>query len=68
MLNEKTGENAGLVWFALNANEEGMSLKEIKKATKIKKNEEIFMALGWLLREDKLHAIETEEDVIYMLK
>ena len=62
------GENAGLVWNALNTNEEGMSLKDIKKATKIKKNEEIFMAIGWLLREDKLNAVENEEDVIYSLK
>ena len=68
MINEKVGENAGLVWNALNTNEEGMSLKDIKKATKIKKNEEIFMAIGWLLREDKLNAVENEEDVIYSLK
>lgn len=68
MLNAKVGENAGLVWNALNENENGMSLKDIKKATKIKKNEEIFMAIGWLLREDKLNATETEEDTIFSLK
>ena len=45
-----------------------MNLKDLKKATKIKKNEEIFMGLGWLLREGKLNAAETEEDVVYSLK
>ncbi|MBO4443173.1 MAG: winged helix-turn-helix domain-containing protein [Bacteroidaceae bacterium] len=68
MLAEKVGEFAGLVWNALNASEAGLNAKDLKKATKLKKNEEIFMALGWLLREDKINAVETEEDVVYSLK
>ena len=68
MLAEKVGEFAGLVWNALNAREAGLNAKDLKKATKLKKNEEIFMALGWLLREDKINAVETEEDVVYSLK
>ena len=68
MLNEKVGENAGLVWNALSGNEEGLDLKGIKKVTKIKKNEDIFMALGWLLREDKLNVTEMEDITVYSLK
>ena len=68
MLNEKVGENAGLVWSALSGNEEGLDLKGIKKVTKIKKNEDIFMALGWLLREDKLNVTEMEDITVYSLK
>lgn len=68
MMNEKVGENAGLVWNALNASEDGLTLKDLKKATKIKKNEDICMAIGWLLREDKLFAAETEEETVYSLK
>ncbi|MBR4433630.1 MAG: winged helix-turn-helix domain-containing protein [Bacteroidaceae bacterium] len=66
MLETKVGEFAGLIWNALNEN--AMNLKDLKKATKIKKNEELFLGLGWLLREGKLNATETEEDVVYSLK
>lgn len=68
MLTTKVGENAGLIWNALNVSEFGLSLKDLKKATKLKKNEDIFMAIGWLLREDKLMVDETEEEPIYSLK
>ena len=66
MLETKVAEFAGLIWNALNEN--AMNLKDLKKATKIKKNEELFLGLGWLLREGKLNATETEEDVVYSLK
>ena len=60
----KIGENAGLVWAAL---ENGaLALKALKKATKLK-NEELFLALGWLAREGKLNFSETEADVIVSL-
>lgn len=68
MLETKFGEFAGLIWNALNAAEEGMNLKDLKKATKLKKNEELFMGIGWLLREGKLNAVETEEETIYSLR
>ncbi|MBQ2540682.1 MAG: winged helix-turn-helix domain-containing protein [Paludibacteraceae bacterium] len=60
----KIGENAGLVWAAL---ENGaLALKALKKATKLK-NEELFLALGWLAREGKLNFSEAEADVIVSL-
>ncbi len=46
------GYNAGAVWIALNA-AEALSVKQIKKATKLK-DKEVFAALGWLAREGKL--------------
>ena len=46
----KIGENAGLVWGALQNGAQG--LKALKKATKLK-NEELYLALGWLAREGK---------------
>ncbi|MCR5139588.1 MAG: winged helix-turn-helix domain-containing protein [Bacteroidaceae bacterium] len=67
MLETKVGEFAGLIWTALNETA-NLNLKDLKKATKIKKNEELFMGIGWLLREGKLNATETEEDVVYSLK
>jgi urease accessory protein UreE len=52
MNNETIGTNAGLVWNALNEGN-AMSLKQLKKATKLK-DKEVFAALGWLAREDKV--------------
>ncbi len=60
----KIGENAGLIWAAL---ENGaLALKALKKATKLK-NEELYLALGWLAREGKLTFAEGEADVTVAL-
>ena len=58
------GENAGLVWGALQNGAQG--IKAIKKATKLR-NEELYLALGWLAREGKLTFNETEADTIVAL-
>ena len=58
------GENAGLVWSALQNGAQG--IKAIKKATKLK-NEELYLALGWLAREGKLNFEEAEADTIVAL-
>ena len=60
----KIGENAGLVWGALQNGAQG--LKALKKATKLK-NDELALALGWLAREGKLTFEETEADTIVAL-
>lgn len=47
------GTNAGLVWNTLN--ELGkMDVKQLKKATKIRTEKDIYAALGWLAKEEKL--------------
>ena len=51
MLKEKAGETAGKIWSALNETE-GLTAKQIKKATKLV-DKDLFLGLGWLLREDK---------------
>ena len=60
----KIGENAGLVWGALQNG--ALSLKALKKATKLK-NDELALALGWLAREGKLTFEEAETDTIVAL-
>lgn len=60
----KIGENAGLVWGALQNG--ALGVKAIKKATKLK-NEDLYLALGWLAREGKLCFTETEADTIVAL-
>jgi hypothetical protein len=41
-------------------------LKALKKATKLK-NEELYLALGWLAREGKISFTEAEADTIIAL-
>ena len=54
----KIGENAGLVWNSLQNG--AQEIKAIKKATKLK-NEDLYMALGWLAREGKVQLNEVED-------
>lgn len=58
MNKEVIGLNAGKVWEALNA-ADAMGVKQLKKVTKLK-DKELFAALGWLAREDKI-AIATDD-------
>ena len=53
------GLNAGLVWNALNNSEEKLTLKGLKKVTKLK-DKELYAAIGWLSREDKISIEEVE--------
>ncbi len=54
------GYNAGLLWNALNE-AEALGLKQIKKITKLK-DKELYAAIGWLAREDKLLIAEDAEN------
>ena len=60
----KIGENAGLVWGALQNGAQG--IKALKKVTKLK-NEDLYLALGWLAREGKLTFTEAAADTIVAL-
>ena len=63
MITTKIGENAGLIWNALQSG--ALTLKALKKATKLK-NDELYLALGWLAREAKV-AFEQGEDLTITL-
>lgn len=52
------GLNAGKVWEALSV-ADALGVKQLKKVTKLK-DKELFAALGWLAREDKI-AIATDD-------
>lgn len=67
MYNEKAGELAGKIWEALAAGG-ALTGKELKKVTKAKSEKELFLSLGWLLREDKLFIEEVEKDIKVALK
>ena len=67
MLQAKAGEFAGKIWSALSENGE-MVGKDLKKAAKLKSDKELYLGLGWLLREDKVETAEVEKDIKGVLK
>ncbi len=62
MLIEKIGNNAGLVWAALENGE--LNVKALKKATKLTEKD-LNLALGWLAREGKV-SFKAEEAEIFV--
>ncbi|MBP5681528.1 MAG: winged helix-turn-helix domain-containing protein [Bacteroidales bacterium] len=62
---EIIGNNAGLVWTALSANN-GQTGKGLKKATKLK-DKDLFAALGWLAREGKIAIEDKGDDIVVTL-
>lgn len=64
MLTVKIGENAGLVWQALQAG--AMTTKALKKATKLKEAD-MNMAFGWLARENKIAFNEVDGELTLSL-
>ena len=65
MITTKIGENAGLIWNALQGG--ALTMKALKKATKLK-NDDLNLALGWLAREGKVAFEEAEELTISLLE
>ena len=61
------GTLAGAVWTALNENG-ALNTKDLKKAAKIKTDKDLFLALGWLLREDKVVVAEDDKVMTVTLK
>ena len=45
-----------------------MTQKELKKAVKLKADKDLFLGLGWLLREDKVETSESEGELLIALK
>jgi len=60
-MKEKIGSNAGIVWNTLNGKGE-MNLKDVKKVTKLTEKD-LYAALGWLSREDKVVIVENENEI-----
>lgn len=67
MLKEKAGVLAGQIWEALNGTE-GLTQKNLKKAAKIKADKDLFLGLGWLLREEKIETSEVNSELVVKLK
>ena len=61
------GTLAGAVWTALNENGT-LNAKDLKKVAKIKADKDLYLALGWLLREDKVVVAEADKVMTVTLK
>ena len=61
------GTLAGAVWTALNENG-ALNSKDLKKVAKIKSDKDLYLALGWLLREDKVVVAEADKVLTITLK
>lgn len=61
MNKEVIGFNAGLVWNAL-CEGETLTLKGLKKVTKLKEKD-LYAALGWLAREEKISFEEADDEI-----
>lgn len=66
-MTETVGTLAGAIWNALNENGT-LNTKDLKKVAKIKTDKDLFLALGWLLREDKVEVAEADKVMTVNLK
>ena len=66
-MNEKVGTLAGAVWTALNENG-AMVSKDLKTAAGLKSDKDLYLAMGWLLREDKINVTEDAKNLTLCLK
>lgn len=64
-MKEKIGSDAGQIWKVLD--EQGAKgIKELKKITKLSEKE-VYAAIGWLAREEKLVFDKKEDDTTVSL-
>ena len=63
-MKEKIGNNAGLVWSAITG-QSAANLKDVKKQTKLTEKD-LYAALGWLAREEKLIFSEDADGNIFI--
>ena len=66
VMKEKIGFNAGLVWNALSESKEKANIKDVKKATKLTEKD-LYAALGWLAREEKVNIEEADKEIFISL-
>lgn len=64
---ETVGTLAGAVWTALSENG-ALASKDLKKIAGLKSDKELYLAMGWLLREDKINVVEESKTITLSLK
>lgn len=67
MFIDNTGLLAGQVWTTLNEHGE-LDNKQLKKLAKMRTDKELYLAIGWLLREDKIEVVGDTKSFTAQLK
>ena len=67
MLEVKAGVIAGRIWEALYGTD-GLTQKQLKKVAQKMIDKDLFLGLGWLLREDKIETSEVKGELFIKLK
>ncbi len=65
MEKDNIGQNAGAIWRQVDANG-AMSVSKLKELTKLDMKQ-IFLALGWLARENKIYFYYTKDELFVSL-
>jgi len=60
MIKNEIGARAGAIWEYMNKINKDCTLKELKKAASMK-DRDLYLALGWLSRENKVQFYVKEE-------
>ena len=63
-MREKIGENAGVVWNALSNGQ--LEIGALKKAVKLTEKD-LYAAIGWLAREEKIFFTENDDEIVVSL-
>ncbi len=66
MTTESIGTTAGVVWTTLSTSGK-LTIKALKKETKIRADKVLFSALGWLAKEGKIAFEEKGDDLCVWL-
>jgi DNA-binding transcriptional regulator GbsR (MarR family) len=60
------GVNAGKIWHVLNVNKKPLSINDIMKLEKLKRDD-VLAGLGWLGREGKIEIIKEKDATLFKL-
>jgi hypothetical protein len=62
MLKMKIGENAGIIWQTVNAKGE-QNVSALKKSTRLD-DKNLYLALGWLAKENKIIFTQKQRQIM----
>ncbi len=62
------GTNAGIVWRALDESKDPLTVKELKRVTKLRTERDVNLALGWLAKEGKVDFDDSEKEFTVRLR
>lgn len=65
---EEIGNNAGVVWRTLDESTEPLTVKQLKRLTKLRTERDVNLAIGWLAKENKVVFDTSEKEFTVTLR